>query len=109
MTTQETAAYLLDLFHHWQGVRTRPMMGGHCLYFEDRIFGVYDDGELFFKVDSALQPEFERRDCHQFSYSKKDGSLGYMNYWTLPAEILDDPELLRTWMERSAALSKPKK
>ncbi len=36
-----------------------------------------------------------------FSYSKKDGTVAVMSYWTVPADLLEDQEPLLVWARKA--------
>lgn len=90
-------------------LRIRAMFGGYGLYWDGAIFGIFDDGELFLKVDDTIRPDFEARGCRPFSYPSKHGEMTMNGYWTAPEDILESRADLLPWIQRSAALSSKKK
>jgi DNA transformation protein len=80
------------------GVRARRMFGGIGLYAGDLFFGIVDDDTLYLKVDDAIRGEFEARGMPPF---RPYEGMTSMNYSQLPEDVLEDPESLRAWTERS--------
>lgn len=108
---QDFIDYLLgDLFRELDGVSTKNMFGGIGLYLDGSIFGFTGpDGELMFKVDDTNREDYENLGGEQFVYTghKNKGPVA-MPYYTVPAEIIEDPERLADWARTSAGISKNK-
>ena len=93
-------------------VRARRMFGAVGLYAGELFFALIDDDVLYLKVDDETRPEFEARGLKAFQ-PFEDGRTS-MNYHEAPGDVLEDPEALRPWAERSLdvarrAKSQPKK
>ena len=73
----------------------RRMFGAVGLYADDVFFGIIDDDELYFKVDDATRPAFEERGMEPF---RPYGDERSMNYYQLPADVLEDVDALALWM-----------
>jgi DNA transformation protein and related proteins len=87
----------------------RAMFGGVGLYSGGVFFALIDDDTVFFKVDERNRPDFEAAGMQPF---RPFGDDRYsMQYYELPAEVLEDREDLRRWMRGAlqAALAKTKK
>jgi DNA transformation protein len=89
------------------GVRARSMFGGVGIYAGDLFFALIDDDTVYFKVDAVNRPDFVARDMSPFRPYGEDG--GEMQYYTVPADLLDHPEALRPWAEKSIAAARRKK
>lgn len=96
-------------------VTSRAMMGGLTLYCDGVVFGIVDEGQIWFKSDAETDPEWEAAGCAKFTYDR-DGKPATMNYRLAPDDVYDYPEELRRWAElglvagrRAAAKKKPKK
>ena len=94
----------------------RKMMGGATLYLDGTIFGIMDDGELWFKADAETDAVWDEAECERFSVTFKDGRVDTMNYRRAPASVYDDAEAMQRWAAlaleagvRGAAKKKPKK
>jgi DNA transformation protein len=89
-------------------VRSRPMFGGFGIYAGDRFFALIANDTLYFKVDDSNRPDFEARGMKAFQ-PYGEGSQA-MKYYQVPEDLLDEPEALRPWAEKSIAVAgkKPK-
>ena len=87
-------------------VRARRMFGAAGLYGDDLFFAVIDDDILYLKADDINRGDFEERGMPAFRPSEE---LTSMNYFQLPEEVLEDPDALRTWVERALAAARRKK
>ena len=90
-----------DLLHDMPGITSRAMFGGWGLYRQGVIFGIIADGELFFKVDDQSRPEYEKRGSGPFVYEARGKKRAAKTYWQVPAEIMDDRESLKEWIDTS--------
>ena len=68
-----------------------------------------DDGVIYFKADDSNRPDFLAAGMGPFlPFGDPDRP---MQYYELPAEVLEDPEQLAPWMAKAiavAAKAKPK-
>ncbi len=94
-----------DLMAGIPGIHSRAMFGGFGLYKNGQIFGIIVDDEVYFKVGDANRKDYERKGSEPFTYKAKGNKRVTMSYWHLPAEILDDGEVLAEWVERSRQIS----
>ena len=85
-------------------VRGRSMFGGVGIYSGDLFFALIDDDTLYFKVDDRTRSDFERRNMEPFRPYGPDGEV--MQYYCVPAELLDDVDLLREWAEKAVAVAR---
>jgi DNA transformation protein len=82
-------------------ITLRRMFGGVGIYSGGFFFALMDNDTLFFKVDESNRLDYEARGMHQFRPFGDDRmSLGY---YEVPAEVLEDAELLRAWVRKSVA------
>lgn len=88
-------------------IRARSMFGGVGIYAGDVFFALIDDDTLYFKVDDVNRPDFVARAMGPFRPYGEDG--GEMQYYEVPADLLEDPEALRPWAERAIAAAGRKK
>lgn len=89
------------------GIRARSMFGGVGIYAGDLFFALIDDDTLYFKVDDSNRADFEARDMGPFRPYGEDGEV--MQYYAVPADLLEDPDALRPWAEKAIAVSARKK
>ena len=78
-------------------IRTRAMFGGVGIYAGERFFALIDDDVLYLKVDDLNRPEFEKEGMGPFQPFGPGGEV--MQYYELPAGLLDEPEALAPWVE----------
>ena len=88
-------------------VRARAMFGGVGIYAGDRFFALIADDTLYFKVGDSNRPDFEQRGMKPFQPYGEGSET--MKYYQVPADVLDDPEALRPWAEKSIAVAAKKK
>jgi DNA transformation protein len=103
----EFRAFVEDQIGRVTRVRSRRMFGGVGLYSGELFFGIVDDDVLYFKVDDATRPRYEKRRMRAFN------PMGTpMNgYWQVPAGVLEDADELAPWVREAlevAARAKPR-
>ncbi len=89
------------------GVRARSMFGGVGIYAGDLFFGLMDDDILYFKVDDSNRGRFEARGMGPFRPYGDGGEV--MQYYEVPADVLEDVESLTLWVEASVAVARKAK
>lgn len=95
--------YLLEQLGGVRPVTTRPMFGGLTFFAEGRAFALADDGVIYFKVDGTNRLDFEAAGMGPFlPFGDPDRP---MQYYALPAEVLEDPEQLALWMAKAIAVA----
>ena len=87
-------------------VRARRMFGGVGIYSADRFFALIADDTLYFKVDASTRPEFEARGMEPFR--PFGDARGSMQYYQVPEDVLEDPDLLRPWAEKALNIARKK-
>jgi DNA transformation protein and related proteins len=91
-------------------ISSRRMFGGVGLYRDGVFFALISSDTLYFKVDDATRCNYEKRGMSQFR-PYLDRPLVSMNYYEVPADVLEDPDECVEWALRavaSAAVAKPK-
>jgi DNA transformation protein len=86
------------------GIRARSMFGGVGIYAADLFFALLDDDTLYFKVDDTTRPQFENRGMAPFRPYGEDGEV--MKYYEVPADVLEDTEGLKAWVEAAIAAAR---
>ncbi|HSH44941.1 MAG TPA: TfoX/Sxy family protein [Longimicrobiales bacterium] len=77
----------------------RPLFGGVGIYADGLFFGFMANDMLYFKVDDTNRGYFEDRGMGPFlPYGDPDRP---MSHWQVPGDLLEEPDQLGTWMERS--------
>jgi DNA transformation protein len=95
-----------ELLEGIDGITSRAMFGGHGVYKDGIIFAIIVNDELYFKVDGSNKGEYESRGSHPFVYNQGGHAATTMSYWLVPDEVLDDPDLLASWVDVSVGISK---
>jgi DNA transformation protein and related proteins len=88
-------------------VRARAMFGGVGIYSGEFFFALIAEDVLYFKVDDLNRPDFERRGMGPFRPYGEDGEV--MQYYEVPADLLENPEQLRSWAENAIAVARRKR
>ncbi len=102
-------AYLLEQLGAIRPVTSRPMFGGLAIFAEGRTFALVANEVLYFKVDDTNRPDFEAAGMMPFLPFGDPAKP--MQYYEMPAEVLEDPEELAVWMTKAIAVAgraKPK-
>lgn len=85
-------------------VTSRPMFGGVGLYLDGLFFALIDDDTLYFKTDDSNRARLEQADSKPFC-PFPDRPDQPMAYWQVPAEILEDAEVLAQWAREAMAVA----
>jgi DNA transformation protein len=87
-------------------VRARSMFGGVGIYAGELFFALIAADTLYFKVDDSNRPDFQVLGMGPFlPYGDERDK---MQYYQVPADLLDDPDALRPWAEKSIAVAAKK-
>jgi DNA transformation protein len=107
--SDEFVDYVMDQLSNWAEVSVRRMFGGAGLYREGRMFGLVADDVAYLKVDDSNRDDFLRAGSAPFEpYPEKIKST-VMSYFEIPADVLEDPDELARWAERSWIVAQKKK
>ncbi|HEV8599248.1 MAG TPA: TfoX/Sxy family protein [Gemmatimonadales bacterium] len=87
-----------------QGIRAKSMFGGVGLYAGELFFALIDGDTLYLKVDATTRGDFETRGMGPFRPFGEEGEV--MQYYELPAELLEEPEELRAWVEKAIEVAR---
>ena len=88
-------------------LRDRSMFGGVGIYAGDYFFALIADDTLYFKVDDSNRPAFEERGMGPFMPYGPSGEV--MQYYEVPADLLEDPEALSPWVEQAIEVARNKR
>jgi DNA transformation protein and related proteins len=101
------AAYVLEQLDGVKGLSSRRMFGGMGLYAGETFFAIIDNDTLFFKVDDELRARYQERGMRPFA--PIPGKPPMLGYYQVPADVLEDADVLRRWAADSvAAHAKPR-
>ena len=108
MSSDQLTSFLTEAVEQAIGpISTRAMFGGVGIYAGQRFFALIADDALYFKVDDTNRPDFERLGMRPFQPNGEGGEV--MQYYQVPAEILEDPEALRPWAEKAISVAARKR
>jgi DNA transformation protein and related proteins len=88
-------------------VRARSMFGGVGIYSGDRFFALIARDTLYLKVDESNRPDFEARGMGPFRPYGEGGEV--MQYYEVPADLLEDADALREWAAKAIAVAEERK
>lgn len=98
----EYREFVLEQLGRVVPVTSRSMFGGVGVYGDGLFFGLMDNDVLYLKVDDSNRADFERAGMGPFH---PFGDERAMQYYELPADLLEDNEMLREWVERALAVA----
>lgn len=88
-------------------ITNRSMFGGVGLYREGLFFALMANDHLYFKVDDSNRPDFEAAGMGPFM--PFGNSKEVMQYYEVPAFVLDNPDELAIWMDKAVCVAEMKK
>src|ERR1700682_478410 len=94
--------WVLEQLAGAERVYSRRMFGGVGLYRDDVFFAIISGDTLYFKVDDANRCEYEKRGMPQFR-PYRDRPQVSMNYYEVPADVLEDTDECVAWALRAVA------
>ncbi len=92
-------SFVLDQLEELGGVTPRPMFGGIGLYHHGRFFGIAARDVLYLKVDDQTRGEYVAAGMRPFKPFA--GRPVTMQYYEVPAEILESRTDLARWARRA--------
>ncbi len=79
-------------------VTAKAMSGGVGIYAQGLFFALIAEDRLYFKVDDATRPDFERLGMEPFRPFGEDSAMGY---YEVPADVVEDTAQLALWMKKA--------
>lgn len=92
----EFLAFLQDQFERFGPVANRRMFGGTGLFRDGFMFGIVVRDALYLKTDERSQTDFEAAGMGPFEYMRR-GKTVSLGYHEVPADVLEDADLLAEW------------
>jgi DNA transformation protein and related proteins len=86
--------YVLDQLSRLGPVEARPMFGGQGIYWREAIFGLIDDGRLYFRVSPQTVTAFVERGAKPFEPWPGHVMKGY---YEVPSAVLEDADEAAEW------------
>ena len=99
-------AFVIDQLRGLGPVEARKMFGGRGLYWHDQIFGLIDDGRLYFRVTDATMPRFKAMGSKPFEPWPGHVMKGY---YEVPAPVLEDADEAAAWAREAWSLPRAKR
>ena len=107
--SDEFIEYVIDQLSGWGQVRARRMFGGAGLYRDGRMFGLIADDAAYLKVDDSNRGDFVEAGSAAFRPYPEKGKTAVMSYYEIPADVLENRDLLAQWAQKALAVAKKKK
>lgn len=98
--------FVIDQLSGLGTVTSKHMFGGVGLYAEGLFFALIDDDVLYFKVDDSNKTMYEELEMGPFRPYNDSRS---MNYYEVPADVIEDREQLQEWALKSIDIARKKK
>jgi DNA transformation protein and related proteins len=80
----------------------KSMFGGVGIYAQGLFFALIAEDRLYFKVDDATRPDFERLGMEPF---RPFGEQKAMGYYEVPADVMEDSTQLAIWTKKAIAVA----
>ncbi|HEU0225458.1 MAG TPA: TfoX/Sxy family protein [Steroidobacteraceae bacterium] len=85
-------------------VTSRGMFGGVGLYLDSVFFALIADDSLYFKTDDTNRPRFQSAGSRPFCPYPDRPDL-QMGYWEVPADVLEDADVLAVWAREALGVA----
>jgi DNA transformation protein len=97
--SDEYLTYVLEQLQRVGPVTARRMFGGAGIYASGVMFALVADDVLYLKVDETNREDFKRAGAGPFQpWPDKPMT---MSYYEVPADVLEDRDLLRQWGQKA--------
>lgn len=96
--------YVLEQLTALGAVRSNRMFGGVGLYSDALFFGLIDDDTVYFKTDESNIAGYRERGMPRFM-PFPDRPESVLGYHQVPADVIEDAELLVAWARESVAVA----
>ena len=105
--TDGFVAFVLEQLDPVGLVTPKAMFGGVGLYADDLFFALIAGDVLYLKGDDATRAEREAAGARPFEpYPNRPRGKGRMQYYSVPAAILEDGDALGAWATQSIAIAR---
>jgi DNA transformation protein len=93
--------HCLELLAPLGAARAKRMFGGWGLYLDELFIAVIVEDRVYLKADAQTRPRFEAAGCEQWVYDDGKGKTVAMSYWSVPAEVMESPQLMQPWARQA--------
>lgn len=104
--TPEYREFVLEQLGRVAPVTSRAMFGGVGIYSNGFFFALIAGDAVYLKVDDTNRPDFEAAGMGPF-YPFDGGKA--MQYYELSADLLEDADRLRPWIENAIDVARRKR
>jgi len=91
-------AFVIEQLERVSFVTAKSMFGGVGIYSRGLFFALIADDRLYFKVDDATRPDFER---YGMEVLRPFGDETAMGYYEVPADVVEDAIQLAEWVAKA--------
>ena len=103
--TDSFVEFVLEQLDPVGPITPKRMFGGVGLYAGELFFALLAGDVLYLKADNSTRREFEAAGARPFQPYPDRGS-GTMQYYSVPAAILEDSDELIAWAKKSVAIAR---
>ena len=103
----EFREYVLEQLERVEPVTSRRMFGGVGIYSRGLFFALIGGDSVYLKVDDTNRADFEAAGMGPFR-PFGDQTL-VIQYYELPAELLEEPDRLRPWVHKALDVARRKR
>lgn len=107
--SDEFINYVICQLENWAEVSARKMFGGAGLYCDGMMFGLIADDVVYLKVDDSNRKDFITAGSSAFNPYPDKAKTTVMSYYEIPVDVLENPEQLAEWAQRSLVVARKNK
>lgn len=100
-------SHLIEVLRPFGSITMRAMFGGYGIYKDGVIIGVIAHNTLYLKTPLEKEPYYQSLGAEPFIYEGKNRPVK-MSYWTIPANVMQDNDLLKEWVNTAYQTSSNK-
>lgn len=93
--------FLEELFAPFGPVIVRKMFGGMGIFHRGINIAGIMEGQFRLKADEETISDFLAEGMTPWEYTRSNGAVVTMNYWSVPERLLDDPEEFKHWAQKA--------
>ena len=96
--------FVLEQLESVREVSHRRMFGGVGIYSGESFFAVIDNDTLFFKVDRATRPRYQK--LKMTAFAPMPGAGAMEGYYQVPPSVLEDADAIGEWAREAIDVSR---
>ena len=97
--SQEYIQYIVDQLSDFGEVTFKKMFGGVGFFHQGLMFALIGHGDFYLKVNDTNKKDFE--DAGMGPFRPYPGREEIMQYYQVPADVLEDRSALAQWTEKA--------